>query len=136
MILHEPFKISARLGPALQIGDGWLTLLTIKQDDDRQHAAFVLDTPEFVHVDQGLQSGYGGFRGLVAPFESFLGFMEAAAEAYSYGPDSDCYAIFPLHVMEWAHENSNEISMLGAVLRTEDGDVNESLIDAGLHYER
>lgn len=129
MKLHAPFQISARLGPALKIGDGWLTLLTIKPDPSgRERATFALDTPDFEHVDSELLSGMGGFTSIVEVFETYLSFLEAAAEAYWYGPKSDNYTLFPVHVTEWAYGNNAELSMARSELCDENGNVLEDLI--------
>ena len=137
MILNQPCKISARLGPALRIGDGWLTLLTVKPDNDgRERATFALDTPEFEHIDSELRSGVGGFRSLVEAFEVYLCFMEAAADAYRYGPGSDNYDIFPEHVMQWAAERADELAMARSQLQDENGRTLDDLIGGEVYEGR
>jgi len=129
MKLHAPFKISARLGPSLQIGDSWITLMGVKPDPSgRERATFAIDTPDFEHVDSDLQSGIGGFRSMVEVFESYLAFLEAAAEAYGYGPKSENYNLFPPNVTEWAHAHNNDLSMARSDICDENGNVLEDLI--------
>jgi hypothetical protein len=129
MKLHAPFKISARLGPALKIGDSWLTLLTIKLGSSgRERATFAIDTPDFEYVDSELQSGVGGFTSMVEAFETYLGFLEASAEACFYGPKSENYDLFPPNVTEWAHAHSNDLSMARSDICDENGNVLEDLI--------
>lgn len=114
MILHEPFIISARLLPALRIGDGTLSLSGVGLGvEGRLNPCFILDTPDFEYVDDRMQTGVGG-SGTVSMFVNFLGFLGAAAESYRYelwsrspGENSD---LFPRHVLEWAYVNDDEIA--------------------------
>ena len=106
MILHPPFKISARLLPALQIGDAWLSWNNFE---------FFLDRPgEPEHVIDDFRPGLGA-----QPQECFaaiLSFMDAAAESRQYrertGMDGENEDLFPPHIVDWIADNVNEIACL------------------------
>ena len=107
ILLSDPFIISARLLPALKVGDGTLSLASASWNDERRlEFGFYLDTPDFEYFDDNLQSGCGGCE-MVEAFENFLGFLEAAVESYCYeqrhlGAKGENTGLFPLHVVEWA----------------------------------
>jgi hypothetical protein len=68
----------------------------------------------YVYRDRDLKSGcQGGTErdGL----ESLLSFLGAAAESYGYtmrtGRESDNAGLFPAHIVEWAYQHADEISM-------------------------
>ena len=106
MILHEPFKISARLLPALQIGDAWLSWNNFE---------FFLDRPgEPEHVIDDFRPGLGA-----QPQECFaaiLSFMDAAAESRQYrertGRKGENEDLFPPHIVDWIVDNLDEIGNL------------------------
>jgi hypothetical protein len=106
MKLRPPFIISARLLPALKIGDVTLSLDDRYAHGDRDVCTFYFDGPDFAHTDVGLSV----LPGTPAQrcFESMLSFLGAAAEAWDR-PDSDNRTLFPPAVMQWANENSSEI---------------------------
>ncbi len=140
MILHAPFSIGPRLYPALKIGDGTLSLASAAWTDKgetvlgkRMEFGFYLDTPEFEHFDDNLQSGCGGC-GMVSAFENFLSFLEAAVESYDYelrypGSKGECTDLFPRHVVEWAHRFKDDISCVAYELIDEDGMSRDNLIE-------
>ncbi len=107
MILHDPFIISARLLPALRVGNGTLSLASAAWNDERRlEFGFYLDTPDFEYFDDNLQSGCGGCE-MVEAFGSFLSFLEASVESYRYeqrylGAKGENTGLFPRHVVEWA----------------------------------
>lgn len=131
MILHAPFFISARLAPALKIGDATLSLIKTEVTDERRvRCTFALDTPEFEYIDCNMQSGCGGFReGPVEAFDSFLSFLAAGAEAARYGPESDNYDLFPPHIMQWCEDNDTDIGNAQCDIQDEDGNPLYHLID-------
>ena len=120
MILHEPFKISARLLPALQIGDAWLSWNNFE---------FFLDRPgEPEHVIDDFRPGLGA-----QPQECFaaiLSFMDAAAESRKYrertgrplGVAFDSNEdLFPPHIVDWIVDNLYEIDSLHWELNEKEG---------------
>lgn len=137
MILHEPFIISSALAPGLRIGDvATLSLLdTEVTPDGRDRARFELyfDDGREPYVDDQLRSGVGGFHSPVEAFESFLAFLEAAAESYNYemrtGRPGSCTDLFPPHIVEWAADHSQEICDARCSICDEDGNPNNSLIE-------
>ena len=135
MLLKPPFIIGSTLSPALKIGDSTLHLLDTSEIavDNRNRARFLLVTPDFEYEDKELVSGVWGFRSTVAIFDSFLSFLEAAAEAEEYeartGMKSDNIGLFPPHITEWALLNKDEISMVHSEICNEDGSTNDSLIE-------
>ena len=94
VILHEPFKISARLCPAIKINDTWMSW---------DNGAFVLDFP-------------AGPGGLQDSFEAILSFMGAAAESRQYrertGMEGENEDLFPPHIVDWIVDNLDEIECL------------------------
>src|SRR5574340_746155 len=137
MILHEPFIISSALAPGLRIGEvATLSLLdTEVAKEGRDQARFELHTDAFTYVDDQLRSGVGAFRSPVEAFESFLAYLEAAAESYNYeqftrgarkGENTD---LFPPHIVEWAADHSQEICDARCSICDEDGNPNNSLIE-------
>lgn len=135
MKLKSPFIITSTLSPGIKIGGSVLHLLDASEvtEDNRDRAKFLLVTPEFEYEDSQLRSGVGGFRGTVEIFESFLSFLEAAAESLRYhivtGVRGENEDLFPHHVNVWAAYNNDEISMLRWGITDEDGAPNESLIE-------
>lgn len=137
MRLHPPFIISSRLLPALRIGDAVLSLEDWGHANGREGrdvATFILDLPGGTEYrDDQLQSGRQGFRGCVEMFETFLCFLESGAEHYDYvqrvGRDDDPFP-FPNHVLAWASDNKDEITVVRVdlLLDPERDEPNEALI--------
>lgn len=133
MILHAPFEISARLLPALRIGDAWLSLESCEFTNGGR-ATFILDyTDEHgkraEYRDANLRSGaMRPFESPVEAFETFISFLSAAAEASEDGDNAD---LFPPAVMAWAREAGDTISMDTWELYegSDDGAVNHALIE-------
>lgn len=118
MQLNEPFKITPRLLPGLRIGDAWLHLEWAKRPGDggRMRYQWTIDLEdgsEFTGDD--LQTGAGGGT-LQDGFSSLLGFLGAAADSYAYqmrtGRAGETMDLFPAPVVEWAYQNSEEITLL------------------------
>lgn len=120
MRLHPPFIIGPRLLPALRVGDAILSLDGIEPGSERDRATFILDFPDGTsYEDDKLQSGCGGFHGVVEVFETFLSFMEACGDSRQYEirnrlkfGESENATIFPLHVADWCAEQADELAML------------------------
>jgi hypothetical protein len=134
MKLRNPFIIGSTLSPALKIGDSVLHLTDVQfVEMGRDQATFLLVTPEFEYEDDQLRSGTGGFISIVAAFDVFLSFLEAAAEAEEYevrtGMKLDNSDLFPPHVTEWALLNKDEMSLVHSEICNEDGSTNDSLIE-------
>lgn len=145
--LHPPFIISARLAPGIQIqtdeGIATLSLLGTGISPDgstvlgqRQTATLVLDFPDGTsYEDDRMQSGCGGFNGVVTVFETFFGFLMAAVESYEFeqrhpGSEGENTGLFPRHIVEWA--SANKYSLESAHCDIQDpatGDANETLIE-------
>lgn len=133
MKLHAPFLISARLAPALKLGEhAWLSLVGVKDGDVydlggyRDRVTFALDTPDFDYETDDLMSGVGGFRSPVEAFDAFLSFLGAAAEARNGGDNS---TLFPAHVMVWATEHADDIDIARSAITDEQGAPLEGLIE-------
>ena len=105
MILHEPFKISARLCPAIKINDTWMSW---------DNGEFVLDLPD--GTEYVIDDFHGGMGGLQGYFEAILSFMGAAAESRQYrertGMDGENEDLFPPHIVDWIIANIDEIDCL------------------------
>ena len=105
VILHEPFKISARLCPAIKINDTWMSW---------DNGAFVLDFPD--GTDYAINDFHGGLGGLQDYFEAILSFMGAAAESRQYrertGMEGENEDLFPPHIVDWIVDNLDEIECL------------------------
>ena len=133
MKLHAPFLISARLAPALKLGEhAWLSLVQIKDGDFydmggyRDRAVFALDTPDFDYETDDLMSGVDGFRSPVEAFDAFLSFLGAAGEARN-GRDNS--TLFPAHIMAWAAEHVDDIDLARSTITDEQGAPLEGLIE-------
>lgn len=131
MVLHSPFIISSALAPGLQIGGATLSLLSTEEVHRggffRACAKFELYTPDFIHVDEDLGSGVGGFHSTVEIFETYLSFLEAAAESHRYGGENS--DLFPKHVVAWAADHIDDIAAVRMSICDEDGNPNVSLIE-------
>lgn len=114
MTLREPVRISSRLLPGVQVGGAWVQLeYAGETSEGRQRYKWTIDLPdgsEFSGSD--LKSGCGG-GSLQSGFESLLSFLGAAAESWRYrGAEGENSDLFPQAVVEWAAQNSDEISLL------------------------
>lgn len=144
MKLLAPFIISARLAPALRIGDATLSLVgtDVRQSTEpgalilgqRIGATLVLDFADGTEYEcSDLQSGCGGFGSVVDIFETFLSFLSAAAEARAFtqrtGIKSDNDDVFPEAVMQWAADNQFDIECTQCDLQDKDGNTRTDLIE-------
>lgn len=143
MKLLAPFIISARLAPALKVGDATLSLVgtDVRSSTEpgtsilgaRVGATLVLDFADGTeYICSGLSSGCGGFGSAVDIFESFLSFLGAAAEARRFtertGIESDNGDMFPPAIMQWASDNLPAIECAQCDLQDESGNVRTDLI--------
>lgn len=120
MKLHSPFIITPRLLPGLSIGGATLSITYSHHpgDNERTRYQWFIDlAPGEKFSGEDLQSGCGGGN-LQQGMESLLSFLGASAESYRYKmdwdkltPDSNA-SLFPRPVVEWAYQNSDEISIL------------------------
>ena len=117
MNLKSPFCISARLAPALKIGDAYLSFdhgrFVFDFADGREHIVTDFNFP------QGRISGKTDERFLQDGFSAILSFLGACVESRRYargrGEDEmegENSSLFPAFVGEWAEQNSDEIGML------------------------
>jgi hypothetical protein len=112
MQLTAPFAISARLCPALQVGDAWLSY---------DAGTFVIDFAD------GSEHRIDDFRpgacaDLQSQFAAICGFLYACAEGRQYetrtGRESENGDMFPEHVGAWAESVSDELGLLSYDLET------------------
>jgi len=108
MQLNQPFIIGARLLPALQIGDGFLSY---------DKGKFILDGPFGEHVIAGFRPGAGA--GLESQFSAVLSFLSAASDSYGRRlglwenvTADDNATLFPQAVVEWAYQRVDDIDCL------------------------
>lgn len=127
MQLKAPFKISARLMAALEIGKpnfkghAWISLgIGKRTDDGRIEYEVYIDIGKKAYKVKDLRSGVTRFAGpakIQEGFVSLLSFLGAAAESYRSRmgkgqPDAEEESSFHPKVVEWAYQNSEEISSL------------------------
>jgi hypothetical protein len=123
MQLTTPIVITPRLMAGARIGDGWLSIGYSDRPGDEGRARFIyhIDTPDFEHTGEDLQSGCGE-SSLQSGLASLCGFLSACGESYSYdmrhGEPGENYDLFPPAVAEWAYQRSGELSMLECELET------------------
>lgn len=126
MTLHDPFKISPRLLPALQIGDGWVSLEAVGCNDDRLVYRWYIDIPAGEFSEADLESPRDCLQ---ESFGTLLAFLDAAQESYAYGlttgRETENKDLFPTPVVEWAYQHSSEIESLHCQLQ----DAVDRLID-------
>ncbi len=131
MILNSPFIISSRLLPALQVGGATIQLEYSKRDgrDSRTRYQWTIDLPngqEFTGDD--LQSGCQG-GSLQNGFANLLSFLSASGDSLNYqtrtGREGENADLFPAPVVEWAAQNSDELSLLSLEIEESEIDLIE-----------
>lgn len=131
MLIHTPCIITPRLLPGLSIGGGFISIEYAEQrrNHNRTSYRWFIDLPdgqEFSEAD--LASGCQGGT-LQEGLGTLLCFLTAAAEGYAYeqrnGGESENSALFPLPVVEWAHQHSEELSMIQYELEEADEETGE-----------
>lgn len=133
MKLYHPFKISARLVPALQIGNAWISY---------DQGEFVIDLPDgSEHVVKDFHPPASGWYNLQSQFAALLGFLGACAESRNYAErngknpmDGEHSDLFPDNVGTWAQENSDEIDMLSVELEESTENLIEDYKDPNTPY--
>jgi len=117
MKLKHPFFIHCRLLPAVNVGNATISINEIgSTPSGRTSYRYYIDTPEWEHEGNGLESGVGG-GGIQSGMESLLSFLYACGEAYRYKmayPESEPenLDLFPPNVAEWCYLHSEELSMM------------------------
>lgn len=120
MKLNSPFIITPRLMAGLQIGKAFISMGPgHRNSEGRTVYKCFIDLPDGTeHEITDLRSGCQGGN-LQEGFASLLSFLGAAAESYRYRQcdwvnigEDDNASLFPRPVVEWAYQNSDEISML------------------------
>jgi hypothetical protein len=104
--------ISARLLPAVRIGNNWISIEPTDRADligkpEWNWYIDLADRREFYGSDL---NGWGDAGDMM---ESLLGFLGAFAESFPDGENAD---LFPKELGEWAQANSDEIAMLESEL--------------------
>lgn len=131
MRLHAPAIITPRLLPGLQVGNAFISIHWSNRagNSGRARSEYFIDyagddygAQSWEYSADDLQTGVGG-GSLREQLAAICSFLSACAESYAYdirrggdgsgGENSD---LFPAHVREWAHQNSDEISSLGMEL--------------------
>ena len=130
MKLNPPFEISPRLLPAVRVGSAFVSIEFAGQTSDgRARYRYHIDTPDWEYTGDDLKSGVGG-GSLESGMESLLSFLSACGEAVAYsrrtGRESENADLFPPHVAQWCHQNSDELSMLQLEISEAEFDLIES----------
>jgi hypothetical protein len=107
--------------PAVRIGKAFISLDCGPRNGEGRtvYRAFI-DLPDGTeHEITDLRSGCGG-GGIQEGMASLLSFLDAAAKSYSYrlrtGKQGENEDLFPLPVVQWAYQFSDEIGMLACEL--------------------
>lgn len=104
MTLSHPFIISARLLPAVSIGQGH-EKITVSLSP----SGFILDGPFGEHKVTGLRLS-PLCKSVESAFETLMSFMSAAAESFRYrGMDGENSDLFPAEVTEAIAQVSSEL---------------------------
>ena len=113
MTLSAPFLISARLLPAVSIGQG-PEQITVSLSP----SGFILDGPFGEHKVTGLRLS-PLCKSVESAFETLLSFMTAAAESFRYrGMDGENADLFPAEVTEALFQVSTELECVWADIWT------------------
>ena len=110
MKIPQPFEISARLLPALKVGEAWISL----QEDG---ATFVLDLPDgSEHIVDDVRYPACGRRDWREHFAALCSFLSACAESRRYvahdGGRGENAGLFSEPIGEWAESVLDELAML------------------------
>lgn len=116
MILHNPFKISSRLLPCVEIGGATVSLSHVGYAGGRMVFRWFIDLPNGEEYSESdLKSGCQG-ASLQEMFGTLLAFLGACADSRRYaavsGREGENTNLFPEAVGAWAEENEGEISAL------------------------
>ena len=112
--------ISSRLTPAFMVGDATVSLWPTDRTDHygKPVWGFEFNIPGEGLIEDGGLAGWGDAAEMA---RSLCSFLASEAERYQHhglkGPeapdDGEGDWIFPFAVVEWAYQNSDELSMLG-----------------------
>jgi hypothetical protein len=112
--LHRPFFINSRLLPALEVGDGEISLEPVGLDRGRQTWRWHIDLPAGEFHDDDLSAPPGA--GVQRVFLTLLSFLSACGESYGStlrtGRKGEHLDLFPGPVAEWAWSNDSELAAL------------------------
>lgn len=123
MEISAPCIITSRLMAGIKIGNGTISIgyADREGDDNRIRYQWYIDIDGAEYSSDDLQSGNpvrGCNNGIQSGLASLLSFLGAAAESYAYdirrggdGTKGENSELFPLPVVQWAHMNSDEITM-------------------------
>ena len=130
MKLDHPFEISARLLPAVRVGNSFVSIeFAGETSDGRSRYRYHIDTPEWEFTGADLKSGVGG-GSLESGTENLLSFLSACGESVAYsmrtGRESENADLFPPHVAQWCYQHSDELSMLQCEISEAENNLIES----------
>lgn len=130
MKLHAPFFISARLLPALKLGELTISMEMLpRESDGRNRYRYFIDPPAGCRAKpleaSDLRSGCQGGT-LVRGFGSLLCFLDSAAESFNRSPKGENARLFPAWILNRVDES--EIGYLRDLIEP-DGRTNEKLIE-------
>ena len=119
MTVKAPFIITPRLLPGLQVGGAFISLDWSGRpgsDAGRVRLRWYIDLADGQEFhDDDLQSGACSFS-WQSMFGALLDFLSAAGEGYRFrmstGRESENEHLFPVAVVEWAYQYSDELSLL------------------------
>lgn len=115
MRITAPCIITSRLLAGIRIGNATISIEYSPRhgDERRLRYRYHIDIDKGPsHTADNLQSGNGTNNGLQGGLVSLLSFLGAAAESYRYaGAEGENADLFPLPIVQWAAQNSDEISL-------------------------
>ncbi len=108
MILHEPLKISARLLPAVQVADAWISF-------DGNFYFYLKDGREFVvaEYNPGTCPHESEEEQILCCFDGLFSFISAAIDSHEYerltGRSGDCSNLFEPDLLSWMVQNRDQL---------------------------
>jgi hypothetical protein len=127
LTLRPPLHISARLMAAVRVGDAsTIHISPVRRDaEGRVVWRYIIEDHDRHVLDDAacLRSGTGDDIDPHKAMATLLGFLTAAAEAYSrsmYGPHSENADLFPPDVTEWACRHDDELAAIALELTEAD----------------
>lgn len=111
LTLHPPLEIGPRLLPAVSFDGGRVSLdpsdwtYHIDLDDGTTCTGHGFRPPQILATDDVF------VREAMAALLGFLGAFAEARRPNGYGPDAECWDLFPDELGEWAYLNSDEIAI-------------------------
>jgi hypothetical protein len=103
--------------PGFQIGEVFVSIdySTKNSKDGRTRYQWSIDGLSKEYIGDDLQSGCDGGT-LQEGLESLISFLSAVGESYPHGENVN---LFPSEISKWAHENQDELSILGCEIENE-----------------